>query len=138
MSRPIAVGFLRTDLSGTRQAWDETQLRSMAKRHGYDLAKTVAVSGRSGDPVAQLHDTVLGVRAEAVYVPSLDHLGGDVPPVLTKALVEVTAVDTGDTYAPRVATVFEVRGEVNSVVDRVEPGPDGAASDEPQVARDRP
>lgn len=106
MNRPIAIGFLRTDLSGARQAWDETQIRSMAKRHGYDLAKTIALP-ESADTIGLLHDTVKRHKAEAVYVPSLEHLGGEVPRRLSTALVEVTAIDTGRTIAPWIASVFD-------------------------------
>jgi hypothetical protein len=31
---PTAIGYVRKDISGTRQQWDETQVRSLARRLG--------------------------------------------------------------------------------------------------------
>ncbi|NEW40760.1 hypothetical protein GV794_01810 [Nocardia cyriacigeorgica] len=97
MTRPVAVGFLRTDLSGPRQAWDETTMRSMAKRHGYDLAKTLALP-EAADTITPLSTAIQRTKAVALFVPSLEHLGGTIPRPLTR--VEVIDVDTGRTHAP--------------------------------------
>lgn len=97
MNRRIAVGFLRTDLSGARQAWDETKLRAMAKRNGYDLAKTLVLP-ESADAVTVLGTAIERAKATALFVPSLEHLGGTIPRPLTR--VEVIDVDTGSTHAP--------------------------------------
>ncbi|WP_328411738.1 hypothetical protein [Nocardia sp. NBC_00403] len=39
--KPTAIGYLRSDISGTAQNWDEIRMRSLAKRYGYDLAKNI-------------------------------------------------------------------------------------------------
>ncbi|WP_280498905.1 hypothetical protein [Nocardia cyriacigeorgica] len=95
--RTTAIGFLRTDLSGPRQAWDETKLRAMAKRNGYDLAKTLVLP-ESADVIAALGTAIEKSKAAALFVPSLEHLGGTIPRPLTH--VAVIDVDTGSTHAP--------------------------------------
>ncbi|MEC3955713.1 hypothetical protein VMT65_21935 [Nocardia sp. CDC153] len=39
--KPTALGYLRTDVSGIAQLWDESQVRKMATRLGYDFAALV-------------------------------------------------------------------------------------------------
>ncbi|TLF92254.1 hypothetical protein FEK35_30970 [Nocardia cyriacigeorgica] len=93
MSTPRAVGYLRRDISGEHQPWHETGIRSVASRTGYTLCKTVALSGTADDPIAQLIDTVRRSRAEAVIVPTLEHVGGEVPERLLREVTEVIPVD---------------------------------------------
>ncbi|WP_327146431.1 hypothetical protein [Nocardia sp. NBC_01327] len=95
---PTAIGYLRSDVSGVRQPWDELQSRSLAKRLGYALAKTVVFSDRVEDPVQRLIDVVRRMDAEAVVVPNLEHFGGTVPGELVR-MVDVITVAPHDTYA---------------------------------------
>ncbi|WP_067529434.1 hypothetical protein [Nocardia uniformis] len=94
---PTAVGYLRADVSGARQPWDELQSRSLAKRLGYTVAKTIVFGPHTDDPVRRLINVVRAAQAEAVVVPGLDHFDGRVPDALV-AVVDVIAVDTGDIY----------------------------------------
>ncbi|MET9487924.1 hypothetical protein [Nocardia sp. NPDC006630] len=98
--RPTAVGYLRSDVSGIRQAWDEEQIRSRARRLGYDFAKLVVADGRSGRHLtAALKSAITRLDAEAVIVPDATHFEGHViPDDLVKA-ADVITVDPDETYA---------------------------------------
>ncbi|MCU1645190.1 MAG: hypothetical protein JWN03_5465 [Nocardia sp.] len=96
---PTAVGYLRRDVSGIRQNWDETQVRSRAKRLGYDLAKIVVFGPDTDAPVERLINVVRRVDADAVIVPSATHFdGAEIPAPLVK-VAEVITVDPERTYA---------------------------------------
>ncbi|WP_405490887.1 hypothetical protein [Nocardia sp. NBC_00511] len=97
--RPTAVGYLRSDISGVRLAWDEERIRSHARRLGYDFAKVVVVDGRSSpQPVAGLKATIVRLEAEAVVVPSIRHFeGGAVPGDLVN-LVDVITLEPEETF----------------------------------------
>ncbi|MFC8043288.1 hypothetical protein [Nocardia sp. NPDC057353] len=90
MRRPRAIGYLRRDVSGIQQQWDETRIRALAERLGYVLLKTVAFGATTADPVARLAAVVRDPRIEAVVVPGLAHFGGRTP----SELLAVTAVVT--------------------------------------------
>ncbi|MEV0467858.1 hypothetical protein AB0I30_00290 [Nocardia tengchongensis] len=95
---PIALGYLRSDVSGVRQPWDEERNRSLAARLGYQLAKTVAFSGHTDYPVQRLILVVRTTGAEAVFVPNLTHLGGSVPEELLQ-VADVITIEPEATYA---------------------------------------
>ncbi|NKX88312.1 hypothetical protein DFR75_1011278 [Nocardia ignorata] len=88
--KPPAIGYLRRDISGVAQSWDETQIRSLAERLGYRFTKTVAFSDRTTDPLGRLLDVVAATSAAAVVMPSLAHLGDDFPHTLLAACDIVT------------------------------------------------
>ncbi|MFC4375244.1 hypothetical protein ACFO5K_14185 [Nocardia halotolerans] len=88
--KPPAIGYLRRDISGVAQSWDETQIRSLAERLGYRFTKTVAFSDRTSDPLGRLLDVVSTTEAAAVVTPSLTHLGQDLPDTLLAACDVVT------------------------------------------------
>ncbi|MEV0063809.1 hypothetical protein [Nocardia sp. NPDC050718] len=73
--KPTAIAYLRSDIS-TAQTWDEIQMRSLAKRYGYDLAKTIVFTPRTPDPITQLITVVLRTGSEAAFTP---HLGISAP-----------------------------------------------------------
>lgn len=77
--KPPAIGYLRRDISGVAQSWDETQIRSLAERLGYRFTKTVVFSDRTTDPIGRLLDVVTTTEAVAIVTPSLTHLGSDLP-----------------------------------------------------------
>ncbi|MBF6179811.1 hypothetical protein [Nocardia otitidiscaviarum] len=97
--RPTAIGYLRSDISGLRQAWDESQIRSLAARRGFDFAKMIVLDGRTGKPpLAALKSTITRISASAVFVPSTAHFDGDtVPPALLN-VVSVITIDPDNTY----------------------------------------
>ncbi len=91
--RPRAIGYLRTDIAGPHQKWLETMMRSLAKRLGYDLCKTIALSVRTDDPIGLLLDQVERTQAEAVFVPGRAHLDGHIEQVMRRADVIFDAED---------------------------------------------
>ncbi|MEU7138587.1 hypothetical protein ABZ942_03965 [Nocardia sp. NPDC046473] len=95
--RPTAIGYLRRDVSGVSQVWDETQIRSVAKRLGYELAKIVVFGAYTHQPVAQLLTTIERVRADAVVMPTLAHLADELDLVVQAC--DVITVNPENTYA---------------------------------------
>lgn len=100
--RPTAIGYLRRDVSGISQAWDEIQIRSIAKRFGYELAKTVVFGPDTDEPVDRLLNVVRNVCADAVIVPSAAHFGGVVPDRLVR-VCDVITMSPENTYARAIA-----------------------------------
>lgn len=95
---PPAIGYLRKDISGTRQPWDEEQIRSVAARLGYDLRKTVVFTADIEHPMHRLRIALARTGAEAVVVPSMAHFdGGKVPDELI-AVVDVITVEPEQTF----------------------------------------
>ncbi|CAM4262066.1 hypothetical protein NONI108955_17530 [Nocardia ninae] len=105
MSRPIAIGYLRRDVSGISQPWHETQIRSLAKRLGYELAKTVVFGRDTEAPVDRLLEVVRSAGAEAIVVPGSEHFGGKVPERLVR-VCDVITVSPQYTYARSYASPF--------------------------------
>jgi hypothetical protein len=89
---------LRKDISGISQTWDETQIRSVAKRLGYELTKTVVFGPETDSPLSRLLNVVRRVDVDAVIVPGVQHFGGEVPADLVSA-VDVVTVRPENTYA---------------------------------------
>lgn len=101
--RPIAIGYLRTDISGSNQQWDESRMRTLAARFGYRLLKTVAFSDRTVDPVERLATVIDKLGVEAVFVPGPNHFDERQIPAQIVRLADVVTVDPENTYA-RTAT----------------------------------
>ncbi|MGW4246757.1 hypothetical protein, partial [Nocardia sp. NPDC004722] len=97
-----ALGYVRTDISGVGQQWDETEIRRLAERYGYDFADMVLYDPSSGrPPLARLKAQATRLDAEAVFVPSLNHFEeGKVPASLVQKL-DVVTVHPESTYARR-------------------------------------
>lgn len=100
--KPTAVGYLRTDVSGVAQLWDQTQIRRLATRLGYDFADMVVYDPKFGrPPLARLRAQATRLDAEVVIVPSPQHFeGGEVPGTLVQQ-VDVITVTPEETYARR-------------------------------------
>lgn len=72
--KPTALGYLRTDISGVGQLWEENQIRRLAERLGYDFSGMVIYDPNSGrPPLARLKAQATRLDAEAVIVPSPGH-----------------------------------------------------------------
>ncbi len=97
--KPIAVGYLRKDIAGVAQSWNETQIRSVTRRLGYNLAKTVAFSANTADPVQELIEAARRAKADAVIVPSVTHFEGNAIPGELTQVVDVITVSPEETYA---------------------------------------
>ncbi|MGW2665927.1 hypothetical protein ACWCW7_33670 [Nocardia tengchongensis] len=96
---PTALGYLRTDISGIQQPWDEQRMRSLASRLGYAVVKTVAFSDRTDDPIERLANVVENLQVDAVVVPGTHHFDrGEVPARIVQ-LADVITVDPEATYA---------------------------------------
>lgn len=104
--RPRAIGFLRTDIAASQQKWLETTMRSLAKRLGYDLCKTIALSAKTEDPVGLLLDQIERTGAEAVIVPGRAHLDGHIERVMRRADVVFDVDDV------------EARWPITALIDR--------------------
>ncbi len=96
------LGYLRTDVSGMSQLWDESQLRRRAAQLGYDYAGTVVFDPASGrPPLARLKAQATRLDADAVIVPGTAHFeGGQVPGSLVRR-VDVITLYPAETYARR-------------------------------------
>lgn len=95
---PTAIGYLRTDVSGIRQTWDETQIRSLAGKLGYNYLKLVAFSNATLDPLERLATLARRLDVDAVVTPSLEHVGGQVPELVVAA-ADVITVSPQKSYA---------------------------------------
>ncbi|WP_194816808.1 hypothetical protein [Nocardia sp. XZ_19_385] len=96
--RPTAIGYLRRDVSGVSQAWDEIQIRSRAARLGYDLAKTIVFDRYTDNRLMRLLQAVERDDAEAVFVPSASHFSAGIPPELVE-YSDVVTVNPEFTYS---------------------------------------
>ncbi|WP_067820805.1 hypothetical protein [Nocardia inohanensis] len=99
MVRPGAIGYLRRDVSGERQQWDEAQIRSLAARLGYELRKTIVFGPHTDEPVLRLAMVVERLGVEAVIVPGPGHFEGDLVPGELVARTDVITVEPEHTYA---------------------------------------
>lgn len=102
-----AIAYLRTDISGNRQTWHEIQMRSLAKRLGYNLRLTVALSSMTDDPINEMLHAAEHKRAEAIFVPSAAHLHAHLERV--ESYIDAI-VSPEEVYArwPSVADIFRV------------------------------
>lgn len=96
MEKAPAIAYLRTDISEIRRRWDETRMRGLSQRLGYDLCRVVALSAASRDRIDRLLDHIAMENAEAVFVPHLAHLDGEHVRVVARADV---IVDAEEVYA---------------------------------------
>ncbi|NNH72550.1 hypothetical protein HLB23_22265 [Nocardia uniformis] len=95
---PTALGYLRSDISGIRQPWDDTHIRSLARRLGYTFAKTVVFGAHTDHPLQRLVNVAKATDVDAVVVPSLEHFGGELPDELV-AVADVITVSPEQTFA---------------------------------------
>ncbi|MGW4124895.1 hypothetical protein [Nocardia sp. NPDC004711] len=100
--KPVAVGYLRTDVSGAGLLWDQTQIRRLAERLGYDFADMVIYDPKFGrPPLARLKAQATRLDAEAVIVAGPKHFeAAEIPAALVHQLDVITA-NPEQTYARR-------------------------------------
>lgn len=100
--RPTCLGYLRTDVSGIGQLWDESQIRRLAERFGYDLAAVIVYDPNTGrPPLARLKAQATRLDAEAVIVPSPEHFVGSEIPCSLVHQTDVITVTPEAIYARR-------------------------------------
>ncbi|WP_227982795.1 hypothetical protein [Nocardia spumae] len=93
----LALGYLRTDVSQRQRRWDEAQIRSLARRLGYELSEIILAG--THEPIQRLMDTVIELNAEAVIVPTADHFDGHLVPAELIEITDVITVSPEHTYA---------------------------------------
>lgn len=98
MGKPRAIGFIRREVSGIRQVWHEEQIRSLAKRYGYDLTKIIVFGDHTVQPDCRLRVIAEQRGVDAIITPALDHLGGRLPTDLV-CVVDVITITPTETYA---------------------------------------
>ncbi|MEV6773381.1 hypothetical protein AB0N05_32590 [Nocardia sp. NPDC051030] len=96
--QPAAIGFLRHDVSGAQQQWDEAQIQHLARRLGYDLCKTLIFGPETDRPLLRVRTAVSRLDADAVITPSLEHFDGQVPDDVVE-VADVITVSPENTYA---------------------------------------
>lgn len=97
--KPSALGYLRTDVSGIAQLWDESQIRKIATKLGYDFSGMVVYDPTSGrPPLARLRSQATRLDAEAVIVPDLTHFEDSQAPDSLMRQLAVITVYPGETY----------------------------------------
>ncbi|WP_067563656.1 hypothetical protein [Nocardia acidivorans] len=96
--QPAAIGFLRHDVSGTHQRWDQAQMRQLARRLGYDLCRTLVYGPETSEILEEVRDAISQNEADAVITPSLEHFDGEIPDPLVQ-VADVITVTPENTYA---------------------------------------
>lgn len=108
--RPTAVGYLRTDVSRVAQLWDQTEIRRLAARLGYDFADMVIYDPQFGrPPLARLKAQANRLDAEAVFVPALKHFEDDEVPTILVQQLDVITVYPEETYSRRPLSSLPVK-----------------------------
>ncbi|GAA5044568.1 hypothetical protein [Nocardia callitridis] len=99
----VAIGYLRTDLSGERRQWDAKWLSALATRYGYHMALILTHTSSTPNRTAHLFDLIRRMNAVAVFIPTLEHL----PAAVVRALLaEIDGVTT--LYPERTFDAYEV------------------------------
>ncbi|MFB7715951.1 hypothetical protein [Nocardia sp. NPDC056100] len=115
LHKPTCLGYLRTDVSGGALLRDQSRIRELAARLGYDFADMVVYDPKFGrPPLARLKTQARRLDAEAVIVLSPRHFeGGEIPESLVRQL-DVITVSPEATYArqttPPLRSGFEPPG----------------------------
>ncbi|MFE3280946.1 hypothetical protein [Nocardia sp. NPDC059239] len=104
MTTRAAIGYLRTDISGARQQWDESRISSVAGKLGYDLRKTVAWGLRVEEPMKRLRVQLSRLGLSTIVTPNLDHFDGKIPGAI-REVADVITVSPEMKYMRRPRTV---------------------------------
>ncbi|MET8797017.1 hypothetical protein ABZV91_11295 [Nocardia sp. NPDC004568] len=91
-----AIAYLRTDLSGQGQRLDEYRMRRLAVRFGYEVSGVLRVDETRPQRLLLLEEQIVVHKAEAVFVPTVDHLDGQLGRIVAQADV---IEQSGETYA---------------------------------------
>ncbi|WP_040833540.1 hypothetical protein [Nocardia brevicatena] len=91
-----AVVYLRTDLSGDARGLDEHRMKRLSTRFGYQLRVLIRVDDFQVQRLVILEDRIRLHGAEAVFVPTVDHLEGQLARIVAQADV---IEQNGETYA---------------------------------------
>ncbi|WP_067825113.1 hypothetical protein [Nocardia inohanensis] len=109
--RPAALGYLRTDVSGVSQLRDEHQIRSIAKKLGYDFCGVIVYDPRTPrPPLARVKTQVTRLQAEAVITPGPNHFDDDTILRDLVRQVDVITVNPEVTYARWSTGLVDING----------------------------
>ncbi|MGW4244577.1 hypothetical protein [Nocardia sp. NPDC004722] len=112
---PTALGYLRTDVSGVSQQWDESEIRRLAAQYGYDLAEIVVYDPTGGrPPLARLKAQATRLVAEAVFTPSLEHFETGEPPATLVRRLDVVTMHPESTYSRQTTVTGDGWGATGS------------------------
>ncbi|WP_157224057.1 hypothetical protein [Nocardia paucivorans] len=94
--RVLAVAYLRTDLSGDARVLDEHRMKRLSVRFGYELCDFIRVDAAQVHRLMLLAERIRMYGAEAVFVPTVGHLDGQ----LTRVVAQADVIEqNGETYA---------------------------------------
>ncbi|WP_067675749.1 hypothetical protein [Nocardia miyunensis] len=99
---PKALIYYRKDLSPCWQ-WHETQCKSLARRFGYTVDRTIWFTARDDARMYRLLHETLGHNCEAIFVPDLEHLDLEATFLLTNGL-QIIALCGHSSGAPETYT----------------------------------
>lgn len=83
--RVPAIGYIRTDLCEASRRLDGQRLHRLSLRLGYALQETILTDTTVPDRLVLLEDRIRIHRAEAVFVPTADHLDGQLARIVVQA-----------------------------------------------------
>jgi hypothetical protein len=92
-----AIGYVRTDLAGSRRPQCESLIRTTAIDLGYELLGTLVLAAT---PLTRLQFLVTELDVDVVLCPTFAHLDGRVPAELLTA-TDVIVIDPLITYCRR-------------------------------------
>ncbi|WP_280461608.1 hypothetical protein [Nocardia carnea] len=103
-----AVSYLRVDLSGEGLELDEHRMRRLSIRFGYHLRELIRTDASHSHRLVTLEDRIRLHRAEAVFIPSVNHLDGQLSRIVAQADV---IEQNGETYA-RWSPIMDMLGDL--------------------------
>lgn len=80
-----AIAYLRSDLCDHGREWDERRIEKQAQRLGYELCATIRTDSSEIARLSMLLGEIRHHRAEAVFVPAVDHLDGQLNRIMRVA-----------------------------------------------------
>ncbi|MFD3463790.1 hypothetical protein ACFWVM_29090 [Nocardia fluminea] len=93
-----ALGYVIDPADGAGVVWEEATLTWAAERMGCEYVGTTSSTPQDVDPIGDLIAALREARASVLVVPSLVHLGGEIPIELLKHF-RVCVEDMGVLYS---------------------------------------
>ncbi|TDP29855.1 hypothetical protein [Nocardia ignorata] len=105
----IAIGYLRTDVSGDSFDLHKAAIEHLAKRWGYDVKEIVLADEHTPEPIEYLKAIARVSKADAVFTLSARHFDGCTVPADLIAVCDVVTVADKQTFARQIPSPFEFR-----------------------------
>lgn len=106
MLEGIAIGYLRTDVSGDSFELHQAAIEHLAKRWGYDVKEIVLADERTREPIEYLKAIARISKADAVFTLSARHFDGCTVPADLIAICDVVTVADKQTFARQIPLPF--------------------------------